>query len=440
MTAEPALTAPAGSEVVGSEPSAIPVMTGQPGITSVALAQLEGEQVAAALDGATWQDLLARLAAVAGRAVRLLDMTGGLLAGASPTAAPGEAHDDASERGATAVAMAALLVGSALGPVISEALGRVDDPIVCRDGWLGHGAPVRMGNRYLGALLIEATAGEDGAARAGELVAAASTALAIVAVRRQAHTAALARRVDMVIDDIRHGAIRPAAEFVRVAESFGLDVRLPHCGVALQYLGDDPAVWAAAWGPIGFPVLRDGEKAWTLLSGDAPAELGRLCSHLAYQLGSPRLVLAAAGPAVPGELVDPAETAASFRSADAVLALLRGSHEADPDQERTMLLFDELGLERLLLGVPADRLRAFAERTLAGLDPSGVDLLSAYLETDGSLDAVAARLDTQPAKLRRRLPALIDELTASAPTTTRLTALHAAALARGLTAATRGHA
>ncbi|MDT3440098.1 MULTISPECIES: hypothetical protein [unclassified Pseudofrankia] len=402
-------------------------------MTGPDLARLEADLVAAALDGAEWPELLAQLACAVGRSVRLLDMTGNLLAASAPTASDPAAGQAA--RGSTAVAMAALLVGPALGPVLSDALGRADAPVVCRDGWRGHGDPVRMGNRYLGALLIEAVAEESADACACHLVAAAGTALAIVAVRREAHAAARARRVDVVIDDIRHGAIRPAAEFVRVAESFGLDVCIPHAGVVLQYMGTDPGAWAVAWGPIGFPVLREGERAWTLLSGDVPAELARLCNHLAYQLGSPRAVLAAAGPAVPGDPVDPAETAASFRSADAVLALLRTSHERAPDQERTTLLFDELGLERLLLGVPAAKLRAFAERALAGLDPSGVDLLSAYLETDGTLDAVADRLDTQPAKLRRRLPTLVDGLTGADPTTGRLTTLHAAALAHHLTTA-----
>ncbi|WP_076816100.1 hypothetical protein [Pseudofrankia asymbiotica] len=395
-------------------------------------ARLEADLVAAALDGAEWPELLAQLAGAVGRSVRLLDMTGNLLAASEPTDA-----DPAGQaaRGSTAVAMAALLVGPALGPPLSDALGRADAPVVCRDGWRGHGDPVRMGNRYLGALLVEAAAGEGTDACAWRLAAVAGTALAIVAVRREAHAAALARRVDVVIDDIRHGAIRPAAEFVRVAESFGLDVCIPHAGVALRYMGTDPDAWVAAWGSIGFPVLREGERAWTLLSGDVPAELARLCGHLAYQLGSSPAVLAAAGPAVPGDPADPAETAASFRSADAVLALLRTSHERAPDQERTTLLFDELGLERLLLGVPAARLRAFAERVLAGLDPGGVDLLSAYLETDGTLDAVADRLDTQPAKLRRRLPTLVDGLTNADPTTARLTTLHAAALAHHLTTA-----
>ncbi|MBL7502157.1 hypothetical protein I6A84_39180 [Frankia sp. CNm7] len=415
-------------------------------------AQLEADLVAAALDGAEWPELLAQLAAAVLRPVRLLDMAGNLLAASDQPAAAGAgeadrgavdgvARGDARGRGSSAVAIAALLVAPSLGPVISAALGRAAAPVVCRDGWRGHGAPVRMGNRYLGALLIEADLSpavcpDSAGGWACQLVAAASTALAIVAVRREAHAAALARRVDVVLDDIRHGAIRPAAEFVRVAESFGLDVTIPHAGVALRYMDTDLEAWAAAWGPIGFPVLREGERAWTLLSGDVPAELSRLCSHLAYQLGSPRAVLAAAGPAVPGDPVDPAETAASFRSADAVLALLRTSHERDPEQERSTLLFDELGLERLLLGVPAEKLRAFAERVLAGLDPAGVDLLSAYLETDGSLEAVAARLDAQPARLRRRLPALIDDLTGARATTSHLTDLHAATLAHHLTAAT----
>jgi hypothetical protein len=417
---------------------------------------LEADLVAAALDGAQWPTLLGRLAA-AGRAVRLLDMTGSLLAASDATVPAGLAG------GSTAVAVAALLLGPSLGRVVSPAIGPVGAPIVCRDGWRGHGGPVRMCNRYLGVLLVEADPDhpdhpdpnvrpasgarpgarpgpdtDSAAVEAGRLVTAAATALAIVAVRREAHAAALARGVDAVIDDIRYGAIRPAAEFVRVAESFGLDVRIPHAGVALYHLGTDPAGWESAWGVIGFPVLRDGDRAWTLLSGDVPAELGRLCRHLAFQLGSPRAVLAAAGPVVPGEPVDPAETAASFRTADAVLALLRHRHEQDRDQDRdqdrTMLLFDELGLERLLLSVPAARLRAFAQRTLAGLDPAGVDLLTAWLETDGSVGAVAERVDCPPARLRRRLSALVDEVAGPAATTDRLADLHAAALAQRITA------
>ncbi|MBX6388575.1 MAG: PucR family transcriptional regulator, partial [Frankia sp.] len=64
MTAEPAGPGPAGADD--------------------GLASLEAELVAAALDGAEWPALLARLAGAAGRPARLLGMDGRLLASASP--------------------------------------------------------------------------------------------------------------------------------------------------------------------------------------------------------------------------------------------------------------------------------------------------------------------------------------------------------------------
>ncbi|KPM54091.1 hypothetical protein ACG83_18845 [Frankia sp. R43] len=398
------------------------------------LAGLEADLVEAAFDGAGWGTLLGLLATATGRVFRLLDLTGALLAASEPSTPRGPVA------GSSAVALAALLVRPALGPAA----------VVCRDGWRGHGGPVRIGQRYLGALLLDADQ-----AYADRLVEAAATALAIVALRRDAHAAGLARGVDVVIDDLRHGAIRPAAEFVRVAESAGLDVRIPHAGAALWHRGSDQDAWVRACEVIGFPVLRDGDRAWTLLSGDVPAELGRLTRHLAFQLGSPGAVLAAAGPVVPGDPVDPSETATSFGAADTVLALLRAGHaqaghpvrdataarggasarddrSRPGDRERTSLLFDDLGLERLLVGLPPQRLRAFTERTLAGLTPADVDLLRAWLETDGSLDATAACLGASPARMRRRLPALVAGLAgpvAEIPVG-RLTDLHAATLAR----------
>ena len=127
----------------------------------------------------------------------------------------------------------------------------------------------------------------------------------------------------------------------------------------------------------------------------------------------------------------PAETAASFGAADAALALVA----ARPGQ--VLLLYDELGLEKLLLSVPPALLRAFAERELGSLDPELAATVPPWLETDGSPEAVAGRAGITVGQARRRVARLV-EAVADRCSVARLTDLYAATLAQEIVSALDG--
>ncbi|WP_026239223.1 PucR family transcriptional regulator [Parafrankia discariae] len=217
----------------------------------------------------------------------------------------------------------------------------------------------------------------------------------------------------------------------------GVDLSRPHAAVVLRYDGARTEAWGAALAALDVPVRRDGafgELGWAVLAGDA-AEIGRelagVRARLAAAVGSDRPVLAAAGRVVVGDGQDTAETAASFAEARAVLALLR--HRGDGVQ----LLHAETGLAGLLLAVPRARLESFARAELEPLldRPELLATLAAWLETNGSRAAVAARIHMHRNSVGYRMDRVRELLGLHGNPPERMWRLHAALVARELVAA-----
>ncbi|MCK9932881.1 helix-turn-helix domain-containing protein [Frankia sp. Mgl5] len=232
------------------------------------------------------------------------------------------------------------------------------------------------------------------------------------------------------------GGAQPAAEPPWPACS-GVDLTRPHAAVVLHYDGARRDAWGAALAALDVPVRRDGafgELGWAVLAGDAAdvgRELAAVRSRLAAVVGSDRPVLAAAGRVVVGDGRDTSETASSLAEARAVLALLR--HRGDGVQ----LLHSDTGLAGLLLAVPRARLESFARAELGPLldRPELLATLAAWLETNGSRAAVAARIHMHRNSVGYRMDRVRELLGLHGDPPERMWRLHAAVVARELVAA-----
>ncbi|CUU54788.1 PucR C-terminal helix-turn-helix domain-containing protein [Parafrankia irregularis] len=402
------------------------------------IAALARELTELALSGSDWRPVVRRLAAAAGRPVRLLGVHGDVVAanppgpaGTTGWAGPAGTAGSAGSTGAAA-GVSGGLTALLTRPGYTE--------VTCEDGWRGRGATVQAGSRYVGLLLIgvgppapETEAGSAGQDAADDdrdgldaLVNAARTALAIVAVRRDAEAAARAESASRLANELRFGSPRGHEEMLRSAARFGLDLAVPHAAALFFYDGRHGRAWGTGLTWIESPTARDGELGWTVLTGDIERELGRIRDRLQGMVGPDRPVLAAAGPVVTDNGFDLAETTSSFSEAEAVLALLR--HRGDG----MTLVHSELGLAGLLLAVPRSRLEAFTRAELGPLleRPDLFVTLAAWLETNGSRAAVAERIHVHRNSVGYRMNRVRELLGLQDDEPTRMWRLHAAVVAR----------
>jgi hypothetical protein len=338
-------------------------------------AQLREELEHLALSGEGFEALLRRLSDATGRVVRLIAVHGGLLATSEDGVAPPAASRPAS------------------GVPASDSLARGLDPLATRealaderakpvettDGMRAVALPLHAGPRRVGLLLVEAPV--DDALLT--LVRAATVPLAIEAVRRDAEASAHAESAVRLVEELRFGTFRNAEQLVRAAHRFGLALDQPHAGAVFAYDGTNTRTWNTAIHWIEMPVYEDGGQAWTVLAGNVRNELRRIRARLEGIVGDAP-VLAASGPLVS----TPPATAWSFREAELTLAILRGR------EGETVLPYDDLGLQSLLLSVPPDRLQSFVETTLGPLldRPELLETLRAWYASNGSRAGVAERL------------------------------------------------
>jgi hypothetical protein len=312
-----------------------------------------------ALSGDGWSAILRAIGHHTGRPVRLVGVHGGVLA--------------ATDEGTFAMT-----------PVSVAQVFAADGTtaVTCEPGWHATARAVRAGERRVGLLLLGGAAvpadPDDEA-----VLRAASTAVAIEAIRRDAVAAATTETAGRLIDELRYGALRNHTEVLRTAARFGLRLDRPHAAVVFAYTGPNQRTWATALSWLEMPVRQDGQFGLAVLEGDIDREITRIRVRLQGMVGDGP-VLAAAGPIVS----EVRETARSFRDAETVLGLLRRR----PGEVE--LRFSSLGLAQLLFGVSPERLQAFVEQHLGPIleREEWVSTLSAWLATKGSRAAVAELL------------------------------------------------
>jgi hypothetical protein len=326
-----------------------------------------------ALGGASWQALVARVAMAVARPVRLIAADGALLvevaspasAGAAPPPASSPDHDrfDVPRR-------------QVLSPDEVERVFAGAGPIDVTDvgGAALRALAVVAGDRRVGALAVE-----HPAAGCDDQLRAATTAIAIEAVRRDARAAAVAASAAHLIDELRFGSNRPDDELDRIARRYGIDLDAPHAAVGLDYAGPDLHTWATSLTWIESPVRADGRRAWSIVSGDVAHGIEWIQRRIQpFVRGEVRV---ASGSVVQGLR----RTQQSFALADGALALLR--RRGGPPT----VTFDQLGLAGLLLMVPPAELATFVRHGLGPLleRPELLATLEAWYATSGSRAQVA---------------------------------------------------
>ncbi|WP_329018328.1 PucR family transcriptional regulator [Streptomyces sp. NBC_00690] len=335
------------------------VRTARPRLTPAAAEAFERKLNNLALSGDGWLVVLRAIAQQTGRPARLVGVHGGVLA--------------ATDDGTTAMTPVSVAQVFAQDGCVT---------ITCEPGWHGTARAVRAGERRVGLLLL---GGAEGQANQDDdlILRAASTAIAIEAIRRDAVAAASTETAGRLIDELRFGALRNHAEVLRTAARFGLRLDRPHAAVVFAYGGPNQRTWSTALSWLEMPVRQDGQFGLAVLEGDIDREISRIRVRLQGMVGE-EMVLAAAGPVVS----DVRETSRSFRDAETVLGLLRRR----PGEVE--LKFSSLGLAQLLFGVSPERLQAFVEQHLGPIleREEWVNTLSAWLATKGSRAAVAELL------------------------------------------------
>ncbi|WP_157017315.1 PucR family transcriptional regulator [Cryptosporangium arvum] len=315
------------------------------------------------LGGEGWSAILRRLAAHTGHAAWLFDVHGALLATSVPpgTEAPNVRASDVAQ------------VFGAERPV----------PLTMSDGRPVRAAAVRADRRRFGIVLLA----EPVSPPVVPYLLAATTALAIEAVRRDAAAEAGSAAGADLVDELRCGTLRAPDDLTRAAARFGMRLDAPHAGAVFDYDGPHVRAWATALPRAGVTALHQGRRAWTVLPGGEDGELERLRERAQAVVGD-GVVRAASGPVVNGA----DRTANSFREAEVLLALLlrRSSTRGDA----LVLPYGSLGLAQLLVTVPPERLREFVERHLGPLLPREdlIRTLRAWLASSGSRTAVADAL------------------------------------------------
>jgi hypothetical protein len=244
------------------------------------------------------------------------------------------------------------------------------------------GMAIRSGGRRLGVLLVDARArGAD------ELLRAASTAIAIVAVRRDAQAVAVAESAAWFVDELRFGSRRSVADLTALGLRFGVALDQPQTAVAIYYDGADTRTFGTALSWVEAPIRAEEHWAWTVLPVGAPGRVALIQRRLQSVVGSGR-VLAATGPPASGvEAIR-----AGFDQAGFALRMLAGGRV--PAGTGPTVSFDRLGLAGLLYHVPRAGLEAYVQQRLRPvLDrPELLQTLRAWYASGGSRLSVAGQV------------------------------------------------
>lgn len=320
-----------------------------------------------AFAGASWPDLLRHVHHATGRPVRLVAVDGALLAqhgvaGEMSGDHEGRSFDSVRPRVLEAASIAA--VGDAAGPA----------DVAGSDGTMMRGVAVRAGERRVGVLLVGVAGPPDGPT-ADEVLAAAETAIGIVAVRRDAEAGAVAESAAWFVDELRFGWRRSDDELLAMGRRFGVNLAQPHAAIVAAYDGADRRMWQTAMSWLDTPARVDGGRAWTVASGDVRQRVAVMRARL-QEFVSGGEVRVAAGPVGTG-----AESLrAGFRLAGIVLGLSarRGGPAATT--------YADAGTAGLLANVPADALRVFVAQHLGPLEGRTdlLETLGAWYATGGS--------------------------------------------------------
>jgi sugar diacid utilization regulator len=246
------------------------------------------------------------------------------------------------------------------------------------------GLGVGYGERRVGVLLVDADVPDP-----ERWLAAAATAVAIVAVRRDAEAGAVAETAAWFVDELRFGSRRSAAELTAIGQRFGVALGTPQTPVAIGYRGPDRQMFHTALSWLERPVRSDRDRAWTLLGADEPDRIGLVQRRLQDFAGR-GVVTVATGPAALG----PDALRVAFARADfalRMLALLRARVVGDAP---VVTSFGELGLAGLLSEVPRAGLDAHVRAYLGRIldRPELLSTLRSWYESGGSRLTVAAEV------------------------------------------------
>ena len=346
-------------------------------------AALRASLESAALAGGGWGDVLALLAAATGVAVRLVAADGALLCEADADGVRefggAEDFDAARQR----------VVADADVRRAFEAGGPVD--VECLDGTSFTALSVSSGERRVGLVMARSagSAGQVGSAgRAGRAGSAGSagqlreavTALAIVAVRRDAEAAAVAETASWFVDELRFGTARDPVDLHAVARRFGVDLGVAQLAVEIQYAGSDLRMFTTALTWLETPVRHDGPRAWTVCPADQPERVELIARRLSSMVrdGDVRV---AAGPAA----WDAGGIRTSFARAQFAVA------HATVTGRTGAIMFADLGPLGLLSGLPRADLEAYVDARLGPLldRPDLMATLREWFRAGGSWRAVA---------------------------------------------------
>lgn len=329
---------------------------------------------ARALAGAGWLEIVVELADVGRCEVRLAAADAALLCSAGGAQGASELAEQEDFDAARPPTLAVADVERAFA---------ADRPVPVRalDGQAMHGLAVRSGGRRVGVLLVSAPA-----ARAGGLLRAASTAVAIVALRRDARASAVAETASWFVDELRFGSRRSASEIAAMAQRFGVNLDEPQTPVAIGYDGADRQTFTTALSWVESPLRPDGRRAWTVLGADAAEPMALIQRRLQSFVGTGRVRVAAGPPARGVEAIR-----AGFEKAAFALRLLGAGRVPGP-RLPDVVGYDELGLAGLLFSVPRAELAGYVHDRLAPvLDHAELlQTLRAWYASGGSRLSVAA--------------------------------------------------
>lgn len=348
---------------------------------SVAPAALRELLEADALAGASWADVVGELARVAGGRVRLAAADAALLCEADGTG------------------VRALYGAETFDPdrphiveehdVAQVFAARVVTTITCLDGLRMRGLAVASGERRIGLLLADEAIGA-----ADAYLRAAATAVAIVAVRRDAESSAVAETEAWFVDELRFGTSRDDAELHRVARRFGVDLAFPQAAVSMTYDGTDHRMFATAVSWLESPARRDGGQAWTVLPARDVDRISLIARRLNEFVGDGAVRVAAGPPAD-----SPTGIRLSFGKADFTLRVMAQRRRTGAER------FADLGPLALLVGLPASELQEFVSTRLGPLldRPDLLVTLREWLRYGGSWRNVASAVHIHRNSVGHRL-------------------------------------
>ena len=335
----------------------------------------------AALAGGRWGDVIGLLAAAVGTRVRLVAADGALLCEAD--AGGVREFDGAEDFGATRERVVS-------DADVRRAFAAIEPvEIRCLDTMAVKALAVSAGERRVGIVMI----GTDGPAK-GDRLRDAATAVAIVAVRRDAEASAVAETASWFVDELRFGTSRDPAELCAVGRRFGVDLGVDQVGVEVHYDGSDSQMFAIALTWLETPVRQNGRRAWTLCPADAPGRFDLIARRLASMVRD-GVVRVAVGTSA----ADPPSIRMSFARARfaAAYAQLNG---------RTgVIAFAELRSVGLLSELPHADLEAYARLRLGALlsKPELLETLREWFRSGGSWRAVAEATNVHRNSVGHRL-------------------------------------